>query len=285
MVIGRWHGVNFGPRLTGAKGGAGGNLSEAMWIEAETSRETEPARRAIYGLDAPGVVKTLFGLGAACLSAAGALLSWRWYALGIALLCSGCSLMFSGLGMIYMSRVGKLRMRDRLLDLLTWRGDERVLDVGCGRGLMLIGAAKRLTTGTAVGVDIWSERDLSGNSADATRRNAEAEGVGSRVEVMGGDARSLPFADGSFDVVLSSTVLHNIEGAAERARAVREIARVLRPGGRAVVSDIRHLSQYGEVLREAGLEAAVVRRGLSAVVVPLFTMGSLRPGHVVATKL
>jgi cyclopropane fatty-acyl-phospholipid synthase-like methyltransferase len=43
------------------------------------------------------------------------------------------------------------------------RGDETVLDVGYGRGLHLIGAAKRLTTGKAPGVDIWQAEDLSGN--------------------------------------------------------------------------------------------------------------------------
>ena len=40
------------------------------------------------------------------------------------------------------SRVWKLQYRDRILESLTWRGDEKVLDAGCGRGLFLIGAAK-----------------------------------------------------------------------------------------------------------------------------------------------
>src|SRR5262245_50202181 len=53
----------------------------------------------------------------------------------------------TGLGMVWYSYFGKLRMRERLLDRVPWRGDERVLDVGCGRGLMLLGAAARLTTG------------------------------------------------------------------------------------------------------------------------------------------
>jgi hypothetical protein len=45
---------------------------------------------------------------------------------------------------VLFSKVGKLRERDRLLDSIPWRGDEAVLDVGCGRGLLLVGAAKRL---------------------------------------------------------------------------------------------------------------------------------------------
>jgi ribonucleotide reductase alpha subunit len=87
-----------------------------------------------------------------------------------------------------------------VLDSLKLRGDETVLDVGCGRGLLLIGAAKRLTTGKAVGVDIWNAEDLSGNRPEATLENARLERVAERVEVKDGDARRLPFADGTFDV-------------------------------------------------------------------------------------
>jgi cyclopropane fatty-acyl-phospholipid synthase-like methyltransferase len=72
-----------------------------------------------------------------------------------------------------------------------------VLDVGCGRGLLLIGAAKRLTTGKAVGVDIWQTEDLSGNRPEATLENARLERVAERVGVKDGDARRLPFADGT----------------------------------------------------------------------------------------
>ena len=73
---------------------------------------------------------------------------------------------FMGARMVWDSKYGKVRERERLLDLLTWTGRERVLDVGCGRGLLLIGAAKRLTTGgggSAAGIDLWQQEDLSGN--------------------------------------------------------------------------------------------------------------------------
>lgn len=49
-----------------------------------------------------------------------------------------------GLIMIWGSKVGKRLLRDKMIDSISWRGDEKVLDVGCGHGLMLIGAAKRL---------------------------------------------------------------------------------------------------------------------------------------------
>lgn len=73
------------------------------------------------------------------------------------------------------SRFGKFHARDRLLARLKLRGDETVLDVGCGRGLLLIAAAKLLPRGHAAGIDLWSQRDLSGNSREATPRNAALE--------------------------------------------------------------------------------------------------------------
>src|SRR5262249_61256291 len=110
-------------------------------------------------------------------------------------------------------------------------GDERLLDVGCGGGAVLRMAAGRLPGGRAVGVDVWSARDQSGNAEQVTRRNADLEGVADRVELHTADMRQLPFEDGSFDVVVSSLAIHNLSGAGERAKALREAARGPRQGG------------------------------------------------------
>lgn len=155
--------------------------------------------------------------------------------------------------MIWSSRFAKLKVRDRILDSLSFRGDESVLDIGCGRGLLLIGAAKRLKSGTATGVDIWQSEDLSGNSADATLANANAEGVANRIRIENADARKLPFGAGSFDIVVSSLAIHNIASSQERAKALREIARVLKSGGRVAIYDIFHTAEYARVFRELGL--------------------------------
>src|SRR5262249_36399645 len=151
------------------------------------------------------------------------------------------------------SKVGKLRARERFLDLLIWHGQERVLDVGCGRGLLLIAAARRLTTGQAVGVDLWQRQDLSGNRPEATLANAEAEGVAQRAEVKDAAARQLPFADTSFDVVVSALALHNIPKAEERQQAIREIVRVLKPAGQVALSDIHYTADYARALQECGM--------------------------------
>lgn len=155
--------------------------------------------------------------------------------------------------MVWGSKIGKLRLRDRILEKILWRGDEQVLDVGCGHGLMLIGAAKRLTTGRAIGIDIWQKVDQAGNGPEATRENIQCEGVAGRVEIQNADARAMPFGDSSFDVVLSSWTLHNIYQPAERTRAVREICRVLKAGGKLLLTDIHHSSEYVFELERAGL--------------------------------
>ena len=223
------------------------------------SSRTVPApalRRADYGLDAPGVVRTLGLLGTTFLAIGVLLLSRHplggLRAIGSIGLWMGGSWAAASLLMIASSRYGKLRARDRLLDRLALHGDETVLDVGCGHGLLLIGAARRLPRGRAIGIDLWSQNDQAANSADATLANAAAEGVRDRVDVRSGDMRQLPFDRASIDVVVSSLAIHNLPTAADRALAVAEIARVLKPGGRVGILDIAHVGEYARVLHDHG---------------------------------
>jgi ubiquinone/menaquinone biosynthesis C-methylase UbiE len=123
--------------------------------------------------------------------------------------------------------------------------------VGCGRGAVLLMAAKLLPRGRAVGIDLWKRADQSGNALEVTKRNAELEGVADRVELHTGDMRSLPFEDDSFDLVLSSLAIHNITDVTGRARAIDEAVRVLRPGGRLLIVDIGATSEYEARLRGA----------------------------------
>ena len=180
--------------------------------------------------------------------------------------------------MVHSSRRGKLIVRDRLLDGLGLGGDEDVLDVGCGRGLLLLGAAKRLPRGRAVGVDLWSAGDQSDNRRDATLANAEAEGVGDRVEVVTGDMRALPFEDARFDAVVSSIAVHHQPAGADPARAWPEIPRGLRPGGRGAGLDLRATAEYVLAFEDAGL-VEVARSGRSfRMYPPVRVVTARRPG-------
>ena len=215
-----------------------------------------------YGIDAPNVLRTLFLIGLLCLLLGVFLprhihigqLDWMprpmFLTTGIFLVVEG------GLFLLYV-KLGKFHHRDKMLSLHAWRGDERVLDVGCGRGLLLAGAARRLAeingSGDATGIDIWSNVDMGGNSEAETRRNLELEGVSGRCTLVSAPAQEMPFPDGSFDVIVSNLCLHNIYDGPTRRQAVQQVARVLKPGGIAILSDYKKTGEYAEQLRLAGL--------------------------------
>jgi SAM-dependent methyltransferase len=115
-----------------------------------------------------------------------------------------------------------------------------VLDVGCGAGMDLLLAARSVGShGRAIGVDMTA----------AMRRRAAAAAATcglTNVDVREGDATSLPVDDHSVDVVISNGVLNLVP---DKKRALAEIARVLKPGGRAQIADI----VIGEVLPDSAL--------------------------------
>ncbi|QBD80498.1 class I SAM-dependent methyltransferase [Ktedonosporobacter rubrisoli] len=230
------------------------------------SASTIQTSRANYGLDAPGLVRNLLlaGVGALIIGLVaithvrtinGSMLvqiaatAASWY-----IAISGLTLLVTGLLMIWSSRFGKLQARDHLLDDLHLQGDETVLDLGTGRGLLLMGAAKRLPRGRALGLDLWMQRNLNGNRKDIAFANAVAEGVADRVEIYDGDMRKVPFADNSVDVVTASLSIHNIYNREGRRNAINEIVRVLKPGGKVALMDIRHIHEYALDLQVAGIQ-------------------------------
>jgi SAM-dependent methyltransferase len=115
-----------------------------------------------------------------------------------------------------------------------------VLDIGCGAGTDLLLAARRVgPRGRAIGVDM----------TEAMRRRAAAGAAACglvNVDLRDGDATALPVDDRSIDVVISNGVLNLVP---DKRRALAEIARVLKPGGRAQIADI----VIGERLPESAL--------------------------------
>jgi len=212
--------------------------------------------RANYGIDGPIVLRNLILIGIGAISIGivahfqlfpirqsfASVLTKLCFCLAIFNLC--CITLS-----IWSSKIGKIREAKRILDTYDWKGDEKILDVGCGRGLMLIAAAKHLTTGRAFGVDIWDSRDLFNNHPQHTLKNACVEGVQDKIEIKDGDARRLPFENNTFDVVISSKVLHNIIERKKRKEAVHEIGRVLKPGGWVSIIDS---FQYDKIFKNMG---------------------------------
>jgi ubiquinone/menaquinone biosynthesis C-methylase UbiE len=134
---------------------------------------------------------------------------------------------------------------------LRLQGDETVLDMGCGRGAVLLATAKRLARGRAIGVDLW-QADQTDNSPSATLANAELENVADRIELHTADMIALPLDDNSVDVIVSSLAIHNIPSHEGRRQALGEAMRVLRPGGRLAIADLWETRQHAAHLRKSG---------------------------------
>lgn len=234
-----------------------------------------------YGIDSPGIVAALFGL-----ALAGAIIGWlmssAWKVIPFAF--AAYFLLGAG-GMIFYSKVGKLALCQRTLDHVSWRGDESVLDVGCGRGLLTVAAAHRLSAGKVVGMDIWLRSAITGNRSNSVLENARVEQVSDRVETREGDARSLPFPNASFDVVVSNFVVHELRTRQERQKMMQEIVRVLKPAGRVALADFIFTDDCVADLNNYGVNATRQRDVfLSFWISAILNFGVVKTYHVIGTK-
>jgi SAM-dependent methyltransferase len=125
---------------------------------------------------------------------------------------------------------------DQVLSLGSTEGmlDGLLLDVGCGPGNITLKIAQRCTQLLLAGVD------YSANMVQAARRAAGEHGLENRVFFSEGSADRIPFADGTFDVVLSNSVLHHLTNP---STAFEEMLRVTKPDGAVLVRDLRRPSR------------------------------------------
>jgi ubiquinone/menaquinone biosynthesis C-methylase UbiE len=140
--------------------------------------------------------------------------------------------------LVWLVTLGRERsFRERLLEPARLQAGESVLDVGCGTGTLAIAAKRRVgPTGSVHGVDA--------SPAMIARASNKAKKAAAEVILENGLAESLPFSDGRFDVVLSTVMLHHLPRKA-RQQGVREMGRVLKPGGRLLAVDFAGASRAG----------------------------------------
>lgn len=198
---------------------------------------------------------------------------------------SALSLLFAS-GNVFFSSVSlHWNVSQRMLAAVSdWSTVRTVLDVGCGRGILLNSVAlmlkKQGSSGRVVGLDRRRKTTL------ATLRTAAIEGVQEYVTCREGDPRRLPFADNYFDVVVSGVYLHTVgkeyghrtaAAAAERGKALAELVRVLKPGGVGVVWDLLSVPEYVERLREFRLEEIRVSERVTAYMVSSHIVSFRKP--------
>jgi ubiquinone/menaquinone biosynthesis C-methylase UbiE len=120
-------------------------------------------------------------------------------------------------------------IKRRVLACAAIASGEEVLDVGCGTGTLAVAAAR-----AAPGVRVTG---LDADASILARARKKAAGAGLEIGFDQGRATGLPYADASFDLVLSTLLFHHLPDDAKRQTAA-ELVRVLRPGGRLVVGDL-----------------------------------------------
>ncbi len=243
----------------------GGTTFVIAALRAMKRRRKEIAK-ADYGQNVPDLVKISLLAGIVFIGLSIFLIQWlapiqpivAWILLFI---LGGIGLVGLSIAtfVIWSSSIGKFRMRDQVIANIEWRGDEQVLDVGCGNGLLLIAAAQKLTTGKATGVDIWRQDIESNNRPETVWANAAVEGVTDRIDVQENDSKHLNFEDDTFDIVFSSFMLHHMPSH-ERQQAVHEMARVLKPGGQVIIVELAFIDELAKALKTDGLQNAQITR-------------------------
>ena len=256
-------------------------------------------RKLNYGIDAPGIRMGMFlisvvGFVIICFTIwAGStwlrelpIVRYILYTLGATFTLYG---MYMASYMTYSSRYTKLKNRDFLLTevgkYLDWNNISQTLDIGCGKGLLLIGAAKKLKTGLSIGIDIWNSNDQSENNESSTLLNADIEGVAEKIKLLTADARLLPFDNETIDLVVSHWVIHNIEAENEQLQSLNEMYRVLKPGGVILIADIQNVNNYCAHLETMGTKTVYYNDGgIEAKVMSILSGGTYVPESMICIK-
>jgi len=169
----------------------------------------------IYGFLIDGIVQIIL-----IISGLAVILVFLWPGIGMIML-----------NLILLRKIPKIDLiaKMKALDEID---NPQILDVGCGTGRTAIRIAKAVKNGGHLfGIDIYSKIAISGNDLDTVQNNAIVEKVEEKTTFKYGSAIDIPFDKNGFDIVNVSSVFHELHDPNAQIKAMRELYRVLKPGG------------------------------------------------------
>lgn len=166
---------------------------------------------------------------------------------GLFIVLYGCTTTVGWLLSRYVIPGNRIEIASKCINELNLKGDETVLDVGSGRGLYAIEAAKKLIHGHVFGIDLWDPNQAgavtfqhkysrpSGNSILNAKRNAEIEGVAHKITFINMDAMNIKFEKNKFDVVICAFIFSHLWR--YKSTLFKNILSVLKPNGKLIIID------------------------------------------------
>ncbi|MEC7838755.1 MAG: class I SAM-dependent methyltransferase [Chlamydiota bacterium] len=139
---------------------------------------------------------------------------------------------------------GKGRLVKSIVKKIRLSGDEEILNLGCSRGLFAIQLAKRLSEGKVFCIDIRQDNRSLGEGLDSLKRTVKDSGVAERIVLSDANPKKMSFQTGKFDLIINNLVLHEVKPYEEREKILKEMARVIKPGGMIIIVDLQYTREY-----------------------------------------